>query len=532
MGKIIRNGISYGGSSSSAGNISYDNTSSGLASMTVQNAITELKDIVDNTDLIYQSFNVATTAWVANTDSSTSSDYPYIATITTNSYGDNDFPVWQLTGVGDVPTTAERVEIAKVIEAVFTSAGITLYANALVTSALVLQVAGCGANADGLTRTLLYTTGNITQGAPYQTDVNLLDNLNNYDMIMVLYPADTSAGRECCDTRIYDVSELLTSGYHAYYAGYMGRWCMVHFTNTTFNQFDRGSTTEGDQFAPKIYKIYGSKFNTTTVQTPNAATEINYSTREQKTRKTWFDGKPIYQLSVWNQAGFHNNDVIFDMEALDIDTLIHSTCQGIDGNEIANKWILESVSGVNGCQIYWNASSNKLVYRTEGSELLLGATIQYTKKSDIRTYTVTKNSIGATVEIQTSNETSWEIRRSDQPSGVIIGTGSSTKLIACPVGTVITVTPTTVNAVIDTIFSPLLPLLLGMTVARNATLITFYITANVGEYWEIYIDDILYRFGYGTGSQTIINYSNPTEDEKCSIRGSRDMIVNIQETYA
>ena len=138
MGKIIRNGISYGGSSSSAGNISYDNTSSGLASMTVQNAITELKDIVDNTDLIYQSFNVATTAWVANTDSSTSSDYPYIATITTNSYGDNDFPVWQLTGVGDVPTTAERVEIAKVVEAVFTSAGITLYANALVTSALVL----------------------------------------------------------------------------------------------------------------------------------------------------------------------------------------------------------------------------------------------------------------------------------------------------------------------------------------------------------------------------------------------------------
>ena len=48
MGKIIKNGISYGGSSSTAGNISYDNTSSGLAATTVQNAITELKNLQDN----------------------------------------------------------------------------------------------------------------------------------------------------------------------------------------------------------------------------------------------------------------------------------------------------------------------------------------------------------------------------------------------------------------------------------------------------------------------------------------------------
>lgn len=52
MGKIIKNGIAYGGTSSSAGNISYDNTSSGLTSSTVQNAITELKSLFDNSEHI------------------------------------------------------------------------------------------------------------------------------------------------------------------------------------------------------------------------------------------------------------------------------------------------------------------------------------------------------------------------------------------------------------------------------------------------------------------------------------------------
>jgi hypothetical protein len=35
MGKIIKNGIPYGGTSTSAGNISYNNTGSGLISATV-----------------------------------------------------------------------------------------------------------------------------------------------------------------------------------------------------------------------------------------------------------------------------------------------------------------------------------------------------------------------------------------------------------------------------------------------------------------------------------------------------------------
>lgn len=108
-------------------------------------------------------------------------------------------------------------------------------------------------------RTLLYTSNDITQGAPYQTDVNLLDNLNKYDLIMILYVADSTTGNESCGTGIYDVSELLTTGYGAHFAGYYCRWSAVTFTNTTFNQTGRGATYEGDQYAPQIYKIYGYK---------------------------------------------------------------------------------------------------------------------------------------------------------------------------------------------------------------------------------------------------------------------------------
>ena len=52
MGKIIRNGVTYGSTSNIAGNISYDNSSSDLISVTVQNAITELSRlIIDDGDV-------------------------------------------------------------------------------------------------------------------------------------------------------------------------------------------------------------------------------------------------------------------------------------------------------------------------------------------------------------------------------------------------------------------------------------------------------------------------------------------------
>ena len=89
----------------------------------------------------FRTFNVATTDWVANTGS-TSSDYPYIAEITSTYYNADSTPIWQMNGVGTIPTSAERSGINLVQEAVFGASGITLYAVSAPSVALVLEVKG------------------------------------------------------------------------------------------------------------------------------------------------------------------------------------------------------------------------------------------------------------------------------------------------------------------------------------------------------------------------------------------------------
>lgn len=89
-----------------------------------------------------RTFNVASTDWEANTDPTTETDYPYIAEITTSVYSNTSKPIWQMNGVGTIPTLAEQEEIGYIIEAVFSSSGITLYAIDEPTVALVLEVKG------------------------------------------------------------------------------------------------------------------------------------------------------------------------------------------------------------------------------------------------------------------------------------------------------------------------------------------------------------------------------------------------------
>ena len=90
----------------------------------------------------HKSYNVASTAWVANADPDTSTDYPYIAVIQTTDYTDDSRPIWQMSGVGNIPTATERDEINKILEAYFDHTGITLYATDQPAENLVLNVAG------------------------------------------------------------------------------------------------------------------------------------------------------------------------------------------------------------------------------------------------------------------------------------------------------------------------------------------------------------------------------------------------------
>lgn len=89
-----------------------------------------------------RTFNVASTDWEQNQDSSTNTDYPYIAEITTAYYSNNSKPIWQMNGVGTIPTLAEQEVIGLILEAVFSSSGIILYAIDEPTESLVLEVKG------------------------------------------------------------------------------------------------------------------------------------------------------------------------------------------------------------------------------------------------------------------------------------------------------------------------------------------------------------------------------------------------------
>lgn len=110
-----------------------------LANVTgdVQTQLNAKQDLITNT-----SFSVASTDWVANEDTDTNTDYPYIAEISSALYSNTSMPIWTMTGADTIPTSTESEEIAKVSAAYFTSSGITLYATEQPSVALTLVVKG------------------------------------------------------------------------------------------------------------------------------------------------------------------------------------------------------------------------------------------------------------------------------------------------------------------------------------------------------------------------------------------------------
>ena len=114
---------------------------------------------------VVNTFNVASTAWVANPDSTTSTDYPYVATISTTYFSNDSQPIWQMNGVGSLPTETEREAINMILEAVFTSTGITLYATDQPAVNLVLETGGFATSyASGTTSAADVTYSNTTSG--------------------------------------------------------------------------------------------------------------------------------------------------------------------------------------------------------------------------------------------------------------------------------------------------------------------------------------------------------------------------------
>ena len=112
----------------------------GSANTAIGNANSAIADIND-----INTYNIASTDWVANTDSSTNTAYPYIAEITASDYAATDTPTWEVFGANGIPTATERECIDMIQYADFgASSGtkIILYANDQPTVALVLKAKG------------------------------------------------------------------------------------------------------------------------------------------------------------------------------------------------------------------------------------------------------------------------------------------------------------------------------------------------------------------------------------------------------
>ena len=110
-------------------------------------------------------------------------------------------------------------------------------------------------------RTLLYDCGNFNIGAPYQTETALLDNLSNYDFIMLLTGANgDDASTDCyiSDTAMFDVASIMASADKTIrQCAYDTRQIIIRFTDTTFTVTHHTGERSGQE--QQLYRIYGYK---------------------------------------------------------------------------------------------------------------------------------------------------------------------------------------------------------------------------------------------------------------------------------
>ena len=102
----------------------------------------EYDTAIKNQCVTINTFTLTSSNWTSNTDPTTSTDYPYIYTISSALYNNSSMPVWDVSGSGTLPTAAERLDIANILEAIFSTSGIVLYATSQPAVNLTLRVKG------------------------------------------------------------------------------------------------------------------------------------------------------------------------------------------------------------------------------------------------------------------------------------------------------------------------------------------------------------------------------------------------------
>lgn len=98
-----------------------------------------------NNQIVINEFSIPSTAWVTNTDTSTSGAFPKIAVIESDKYTDESTPLWDIissTNESGIPSSTENDSANMIARALFADEGITLYATDTPTVALKLRVKG------------------------------------------------------------------------------------------------------------------------------------------------------------------------------------------------------------------------------------------------------------------------------------------------------------------------------------------------------------------------------------------------------
>lgn len=110
----------------------------------------------------------------------------------------------------------------------------------------------------GYTKTLLYDAGSNTSYAPYNQNVQLLDDIDNYDELLMLCCSAGDGGLSAYTVFFYADAKLAQT-YKPIYTGWFKRTFTVDFSNRTYFRYSGSCEGESNR-QPYIYKIYGIKY--------------------------------------------------------------------------------------------------------------------------------------------------------------------------------------------------------------------------------------------------------------------------------
>jgi hypothetical protein len=126
-------------------------TTANTASTTASNALsvannagTVANEALEASDSLSEinNFTILTTDWIANTDITTNTDYPFICTKTSDKFTNTSRPIYQILGSGAIPTVDELIEAGYISVVNFTESGVTMFATEKPLNTLNLVVKG------------------------------------------------------------------------------------------------------------------------------------------------------------------------------------------------------------------------------------------------------------------------------------------------------------------------------------------------------------------------------------------------------